>query len=183
MTLKNLVYSGLLTASVCLGVASPVLAENVIYLHALGVKGDVQDKTFLGDIRLTSYSQAFTSGGNVAPATCGAITIQKPVDDTSEFFLSRALVGDTISAATVNFVHAAGTSGETAPYSIQLTELKVISINQGDNSGTTGAGLGVQETITLTARTFQFLYSSTNANGSQGRPAVFGWDCGRNAPF
>ncbi len=182
MTIKNHIYSGLLTASACLGIASPVLADNVIYLHILGVKGDVQDKSYLGDIRLTSYSQAFTSGGSGAPATCGTITIQKSVDDTSEFFLSHALLGSTVATAVVNFVHAAGTPGETAPYLIQLTELKVTSINQGDNSKTTGEALGVQETITLTAQTFRFSYSATNADGSKGNPAVFGWDCGRNAP-
>ena len=183
MTLKNRIYSGLLTATACLGIATPVLAENVIYLQVRGATGDVQDKRYLGDIRLTSFSQAFTSGGSGNPATCGAITIQKSVDDTSEFFLSRALLDRTIATATVNFVHAAGTPGETAPYSIQLTELQVISINQGDNSSTTGAALGVQETVTLTAATFRFLYSTTNADGSPGSPAVFGWNCRMNAPI
>jgi len=181
MTIKNQIYSSLLTASACLGIAAPVMAENVIYLHIAGAKGNVQDKRFVGDIPLTSYSQAFTTGGSVAPATCGAITIQKSVDDTSEFFLSHALLGSSVATATVNFVHAAGTSGETAPYAIQLTELKVISVTQGDNSTTAGTGLGVQETITLTANTFQFLYTSMNADGSQGSPAVFGWNCRTNA--
>jgi type VI protein secretion system component Hcp len=187
--MKNYVYASLLTGGICLGLATTASAAHLIYMQILGVTGDVQDKAYPGDIRLTSYSQAFTNpytvGGNSAGSsdktTCGAITFQKSLDSTSEFFLVNAMKGTHIRNASINFVHAAGTAGETAPYIIKLTNVYVVSIGQGDNAATASSALGVQETITVVADTFQFFYSTTNADGSPGNPMVFGWDCTRNS--
>jgi type VI protein secretion system component Hcp len=191
MIFKDRVLCALVTGSICLGTALPALAGNLIYLHIPGVTGDVQDKGFQGDIRLTSYSQAFTStytgngnggGGGAGKTTCGAITFQKSVDDTSEFFLSHVVQGTEFAHATVDFVHAGG-SAETAPYTVTLGELRVTSVSQGDNSTTTAATLGVQETVTVVAQTFEFSYRTMNADGSEGAQMKFNWNCRTNSRF
>ena len=179
--------AAVVAAGIGVAAIAPAMA-NSIFLKIPGVTGPVTNAAFAGDIELTAYSQGFTDPATVATGggagtgktTCGAINITKAVDSTSADFLRYVTSGVGIQSATIYFLGSAhGTSPATAPYTIVLSHVRVISITQGDTVSHT-AGLGITENISMIAETFQFTYTAVNPDGTAGKVETFGWDCATN---
>jgi type VI secretion system Hcp family effector len=181
------VRAAVATAAISVAAIAPVMA-NSIFLKIPGVTGPVTNAAFVGDIQLTAYSQGFTdpataatgSGASGGKTTCGAINITKAVDSTSPDFLQYVTRGMGIPSATIYFLGSAnGATAANVPYSIVLTNVRVISITQGDTVSHT-AGLGITENISMVAEKFQFTYRSVSPDGAVGKVETFGWDCVAN---
>ena len=181
------VHAAVLVAGLGVAINVPAMAGE-IYLQIPNVTGPATNQNFRGDIPLTAYSQGFTdpasftggaTGGGASRnrTTCGAISIAKLIDSTSPDFLEWVAKGKVIPKATVYFVSATNGSGvSTARYTIVLNHVRVTSITQSD-AANNAAGLGITESISMIAETFQFTYSTQSVDGGAGTPESFGWDC------
>jgi type VI protein secretion system component Hcp len=186
MKITTIVRTAMLTAGVSVGAIAPAIGGS-IFLKIPNVTGPVTKSGFSGDIELTAYSQGFTNpviassgGGASGKVTCGAITISKSVDVTSQDFLEYVTRGTVIHTATVYFTgNNPNTTAATARYHIVLTGVRVTSVTQGDKEGNT-AGLGIIENISLSAEKFQVTYLTQNPDGSNGNSETYGWDCNTN---
>lgn len=182
------VRSAVVAAGIGVAAIAPAMA-NSIFLKIPGVTGPVTNAAFVGDIQLTAYSQGFTDPATVAASggaaagktTCGAINITKLVDSTSPDFLQYVARGVGIPSATIYFLGSAnGITPANTPYTIVLSNVRVVSITQGDTVSHT-AGLGITENISMVAEKFQFTYRSVSPDGSVGKVETFGWDCATNS--
>ena len=181
------VRAAVVAAGISLAAMAPAMA-NSIFMKAQGVTGPVTNAGFVGDIELTAYSQGFTdpttaaSGGAiVGKTTCGAINITKMVDSTSPDFLQYVTRGVGIQAATIYFLGSAnGATPANVPYTIELHNVRVVSITQGDTVSHT-SGLGITENISMVAEQFKFTYRSVSPDGAVGKVETFTWDCATNS--
>jgi type VI protein secretion system component Hcp len=139
-----------------------------IFLQWTGIVGN--SKQFRGQIDLFSYSQT-ASNNNGLNTVCGAVTITKPVDNTTPTFLRLLFSGAVTSEATVTFVQPAAGGAPATFYTVRLDNVRVISVTQSDSHFTNAPAL-VIETIALSATQFRFTSGST-----------FGWDCAANKPL
>jgi type VI protein secretion system component Hcp len=186
MKIKCLFYSAMVTAGVGLAAIAPALAGD-IYLKIPNVTGPVTRNGFTGDIALTAYSQGFTNSlgsatgsGASGRVNCGAITLSKLVDLTSQDFLEYVTRGKVIPSATVYFTgNNPNAIAATARYSIVLTNVRVTSLTQGDTASNS-AGLGITENISLVAEKFKVTYVTSNPDASSGATETYGWDCAAN---
>jgi type VI protein secretion system component Hcp len=174
------VRSAVVAAGLGVVAIAPAMA-NSIFLKIPGVTGPVTHAAFVGDIELTAYSQGFTDpaslvsngGAGEGKTTCGAINITKAVDSTSPDFLQYVTRGMGIPSATIYFLGSAnGATPANVPYTIVLTNVRVVSITQGDTVSHT-SGLGITENISMIA-------GSVSPNGAVGKVETFGWDCSTN---
>jgi type VI secretion system secreted protein Hcp len=174
-------------AGVGIAAIAPAMANSIL-LKLPGVTGPVTNSAFAGDIELTAYSQGFTDpatlsaggGAGSGKTTCGAINITKLVDSTSPDFLQYVTRGMGIPSATIYFLGSAnGATPGSVPYTIVLTNVRVVSITQGDTVSH-GSALGITESISMIAEKFQFTYRSASADGSAGKVETFGFDCATN---
>lgn len=179
--------SALLTFGISLLAVAPAIGGS-IFLKIPNVTGPVTKTAFAGDIELTAYSQSFSNpvsstsggGGSSGRLSCGAITISKSVDSTSQDFLEYVTRGTLIRTATIYFTgNNPNSSAAGARYHIVLTNVRVTSLTQGDTAGNS-AGLGITENISLIAEKFQVTYQTQNLDGSNGNTETYSWDCGAN---
>jgi type VI protein secretion system component Hcp len=175
-------------AGLSVAAIAPAMA-NSIFLKIPGVTGPVTNSAFVGDIELTAYSQGFTDptslsasgGAGTGKTTCGAININKLVDSTSPDFLQYVTRGVGIPSATIYFLGPTnGATPGSVPYTIVLTNVRVVSIAQGDTVSR-GSGLGITESISMIAEKFQFTYRSVGPNGAVGKVETFSFDCATNS--
>ena len=188
MSAIHWVRAAALAAGLGAAAITPAMA-NSIFLKIPGVTGPVTNAAFVGDIELTAYSQGFTDpamlsasgGAGAGKTTCGAINITKMVDSTSPDFLQYVARGVGIPSATIYFLGSAnGAGAANVPYTIVLTNVRVVSITQGDTVSHT-SGLGITENISMVAEKFQFTYRSVGTNGAVGKTETFSWDCATNS--
>ena len=176
--------AAVVAAGMSVAAVAPAVA-NDIFLKIPNVTGPVTNSGFAGDIQLTAYSQGFTDpatvagsgGASTGKTTCGAINITKAVDSTSPDFLQYVTRGIAIPSATIYFLGSVnGKAPTSVPYTIVLTNVRVVSIMQGDTVSHT-AGLGITENISMIAERFQFTYRTVSPDGAVGKVETFGWDC------
>jgi type VI secretion system secreted protein Hcp len=131
--------------------SGPALAGDEIFLRLDGITGGATAAGHVGEIVISTYSQAFSntassgtgSGGGAGKAMCGAITVMKNIDKSSPFLISNVVRGSRIATGDIKFDRT-NAGGLVEFYHVALQEIVITDIAQMDH-----APAGVMEQVTL----------------------------------
>jgi type VI protein secretion system component Hcp len=148
---RKIFFAGIVLAALLLAAAPTAAAKagkNTIgYLTIAGVTDGCSDVTgYENSCLVYGFGQGVTATGSSSGGGGGAgkavlsLTITKPVDRASVKILEKAVTGAVLHDATIRL----------APYSIQLTDLRIAGVKQYFDPLVTGqAGLGQLEDVTF----------------------------------
>src|SRR5262245_8719699 len=148
-----------------------------IFLKLEGIPGDSTNEAHKDEIEVLSFSLGFSNDaqlGSRNAAECGDLTLTKTIDRSSPRLLAAVMLGRQISKGALSFTASAGEQ-LTDYYVLNLTEVRVKGLRQADANG----GTRVSEQVTLSARVYEFVLRSQQANGTFVEQK-FNWDCVRN---
>lgn len=158
-------------------------AASDIFLKLDGIPGESTSDKHKNEIDILSFSLGFVNqpaggvggGAGAGKVSCGDVVLTKSIDKASPSLIGAVMTGKHIRSGVLTFAAAGGKATQDY-YTLSLTDLLVISIQQSDSVG----GPKVTEQISISAAKFKFEYKPQKADGSLGPSQVFTFDCKAN---
>jgi len=149
-----------------------------IFFKLEGIPGDSTNEAHKDEIEVMSFSLGFSNDVQFAsprsPGECGDLTLTKTIDRSSPRLLAHVMLGRHISTGALSFTASTGEQ-PLDYYVLNMREILVKALRQADANG----GTRVVEQVTLSARNYEFVFRTQQANGTF-TEQKFGWDCFRN---
>ncbi len=150
-----------------LAAAAQSAAAGTIFLFIPGVPGESTDDGRRDWINLHSMQVG------VENKVCSGVTVTKEIDLSSPVLSGAALIGGAYPSMTLD-VTTRGDRPQTF-LTYALANVTVTAVSATASSG----GVGVHETVMLSATTLTMTYRPTRNDGTQGPPVVFTLNCTR----
>ena len=159
-----------------------------LYLTIPGIPGESQTKYRLPGsnvvpIEITSYSWGLDvpvsigsgTGGGAGKVSLSDFSIAKMFDSASPLLMQTLAMGKALAKITLSLVKSSGT-GASNPGAFLLYEFDTVFVTSVSDSGSTGGGVGVGESISFVMEKVMVTYYPQNPDGTFGNPVKFTYD-------
>jgi type VI secretion system secreted protein Hcp len=156
------------------------------YLKAEGITGGSTKKGFEGTMEIMSMSYGGSRSSTSRSGEGGAggeiivqdFHLQKSLDAASPELFKRCATGEPIKKATLTCLKSSG-GVEVKFLEIKLTNVYVMSVQVG-GSGGQGSDVTPTESLSLSFKTIEYIYTGQKDDNTKGKDITVNWDVGKS---
>jgi type VI secretion system secreted protein Hcp len=159
-------------------------------VKAADLKGETQDKTYVGAIEIAEFSFGAENVVTIGSATTGAgggkatfkeFTIKKVVDSVTPSLLTALCTGSHFGEVLLYLRKSGAAAGTIATQTYLTFRFKMVFVSDIDISGSSGDDVP-SETVTFRYGSMQISYKPQDSTGKLGVEKMAMWSQIKNAP-